>query len=74
MASIHVKQCTLTEGHAPRFYAEVGDTVSIRGPDGKGLVAATLESIDGDRVTVRHLHDDEVLELAANEVVGVFHT
>lgn len=74
MSRIPVKQCTLTVGREPRFYAEVGDTVSIRGADGKGMMAATLEAIDGDRVTVRHLHDDETQELPAAEVVGVFHT
>lgn len=44
------------------------------GPGGSGLIAATLEGIDGDRVSVRHLHDDEVVEVPAAEVVGVFHT
>jgi hypothetical protein len=74
MASIHVKQCTLTEGQEPRFYADLGDTVTIRAKDGSGLVVATLETIVGDRVTVRYLHGDEVVEMPAAEVVGVIHS
>jgi hypothetical protein len=72
MSRIPVKQCTLTVGHQPKFYAEVGNTVTVR--DGAGLVAATLERIQGDRVTVRRHHDDEIQELPAAEVVGVMHT
>lgn len=64
MSRIAVKQCTLTVGREPRFYAELGDTVSVRGADGKSLIAATLQAIEGDRVTVKHLHDDESQECA----------
>lgn len=73
MSRIPVKQCTLTVGREPKFYAEVGDTVAVRGPNGS-LIAATLEAIQGDNVTVRHQHDDAVQELPAAYVVGVFHT
>lgn len=74
MSRIHVKQSTHTEGRQPRFYAEVGDIVSVRTSNGKGLIAATLEAINGQQVTVRHLHDDTIQDLPAAEVVGVMDT
>lgn len=74
MQRVPVKQCTLVVGQQPKFYAEVGDTVMVRGHGGVGLIAATLESINGDKVTVRNLHDEETQELATTELVAVCRT
>ena len=45
MASIHVKQCAVTEGHLAWFYAEVGNTITIRAPNGSGLTRPPLRTL-----------------------------
>lgn len=72
MTLVPVKYCTHTVGREPRFSAAIGDLVSVRGADGKSLVVATLESIDGDRVTLRRHGEDVVEDLAASYLVGVY--
>lgn len=74
MLSIPVKQCTVTHPNEPKYYAEVGDTVSVHGPDAKNLIFATLESIEGERVTVKYFHDEESHDILVAEVVGVIRT
>lgn len=69
---IPVKQCVLDSMRKPRFYAEVGDEVAVRGADGKSFFAAILEAIDGDRVSVRRHPDEELLQVEAGDVTGIF--